>query len=300
MGAESPMPRLRPLIRSQSPIAEYDQRTAFTDAMIAPPYADDASLEFTAGDLPPPTLREGETSAGQAAALAVDTPTKGAPRAEASEITHHASSERRGQASVAGASAMAPGDTHEAGQSERIPAVPSMEEPRTNIPMVHPAEGSTSAKHRPKDGSGTRVSAKASLHSAEALPTESAPAAVPGRAPSTGEGTARPGPAAAPETGEAGRSGSGEARRAWSEQVSPAGFAVPAVVAGAAGSGALESGPRVIIDRLDIEIVPPAAAAPKENGDRKATVSRPRAPVSQIGPLSQTTASRHYLSLRYG
>lgn len=60
--------------------------------------------------------------------------------------------------------------------------------------------------------------------------------------------------------------------------------------------------PQVVIDRLEIEVVPPpAAAAPKPSGNprRESGAGRPQRPVSQIGPLSQSTASRHYLSLRY-
>jgi hypothetical protein len=61
--------------------------------------------------------------------------------------------------------------------------------------------------------------------------------------------------------------------------------------------------PQVVIDRLEIEVIAPsvatAAAKPSGKPDRKAGVLRPQRSVSQIGPLSQGTASRHYLSLRY-
>jgi hypothetical protein len=60
--------------------------------------------------------------------------------------------------------------------------------------------------------------------------------------------------------------------------------------------------PQVVIDRLEIEVVPlPQAAAPKLSGkpDRGAGAARPQRPISQIGPLTHSTASRHYLALRY-
>ena len=60
--------------------------------------------------------------------------------------------------------------------------------------------------------------------------------------------------------------------------------------------------PQVVIDRLEIEVVPPpTAASAKSSGkrDREAGATRPQRPGSQIGPLSQSTALRHYLSLRY-
>jgi len=60
--------------------------------------------------------------------------------------------------------------------------------------------------------------------------------------------------------------------------------------------------PQVVIDRLEIEVVPPPqVAAPKLSGkpDPEAGAARPQRPISQIGPLTHSTASRHYLALRY-
>lgn len=65
------------------------------------------------------------------------------------------------------------------------------------------------------------------------------------------------------------------------------------------------AGPRVVIDRLEIEIVPPSPAppppAPAGHDRGRATPKRPGAnrPVSKIGPLSDAMAASRALSLRY-
>ena len=59
---------------------------------------------------------------------------------------------------------------------------------------------------------------------------------------------------------------------------------------------------QVVIDRLEIEVVPPppqTASKPPAKSEPGMEAARPQRPVSKIGPLSQSTAFRHYLSLRY-
>lgn len=87
-------------------------------------------------------------------------------------------------------------------------------------------------------------------------------------------------------------------------EVAPGAIAVPRPVPVTIQRGEVSpaASPRVVIDRLEIEVVPPPPAMPpkpSEKSDRKSVAARPRRPVSQIGPLSPSTASRHYLSLRY-
>jgi hypothetical protein len=61
------------------------------------------------------------------------------------------------------------------------------------------------------------------------------------------------------------------------------------------------TGPRVVIDHLEIEVVPPAVSAekPVAKPARRREAARPRPLVSQIGPLTHSVASRHYLALRH-
>lgn len=59
------------------------------------------------------------------------------------------------------------------------------------------------------------------------------------------------------------------------------------------------SGPRVVIDRLDIEIVPPPPPQRRERRPEHGTRPRSRGPVSQIGPLSDPMAANRALSLKF-
>jgi hypothetical protein len=59
---------------------------------------------------------------------------------------------------------------------------------------------------------------------------------------------------------------------------------------------------QVVIDRLEIEVVPPApqpSPKPAAQSEQRMEAARPQRSVSKIGPLSPSTAFRHYLSLRY-
>ena len=74
-------------------------------------------------------------------------------------------------------------------------------------------------------------------------------------------------------------------------------LSMPAAVALSESSRA-----QVVIDRLEIEVVPPppqTAPKPPARSESGMEAARPQRPVSKIGPLSQSTAFRHYLSLRY-
>jgi hypothetical protein len=59
---------------------------------------------------------------------------------------------------------------------------------------------------------------------------------------------------------------------------------------------------QVVIERLEIEVVPPApqpSLKPAPQSEHRMEAARPQRSVSKIGPLSPSTAFRHYLSLRY-
>jgi hypothetical protein len=74
-------------------------------------------------------------------------------------------------------------------------------------------------------------------------------------------------------------------------------LSMPAAVAPSESSRA-----QVVIDRLEIEVVPPppqTAPKPPARSESGMEAARPQRSVSKIGPLSQSTAFRHYLSLRY-
>ena len=81
------------------------------------------------------------------------------------------------------------------------------------------------------------------------------------------------------------------------EEKSSQRLSMPAAVAPSESSRA-----QVVIDRLEIEVVPPppqTAPKPPARSESGMEAARPQRPVSKIGPLSQSTAFRHYLSLRY-
>jgi hypothetical protein len=81
------------------------------------------------------------------------------------------------------------------------------------------------------------------------------------------------------------------------EEKSSQRLSMPAAVAPSEPSRA-----QVVIDRLEIEVVPPppqTAPKPPARSESGMGAARPQRPVSKIGPLSQSTAFRHYLSLRY-
>jgi hypothetical protein len=291
-------PRLRPFIRSQSPIAENDQRIGLSEDFLSAPVGDQAPVPMAEATLesanPPPAV-----TSQPATPPSVETP-RSAPQVPSARLVQLRAIESPPATGVVGPRPTSPEplvqspavaassravlapQTHSdppTAQTARAPrqrgeVIASVEAPPATRRRISRQTGP--AKPEP-EGSAPRVSRITEVRSADE--------AVPEPVAQVAETASRAAAEVPPET---------ERHQPVPHAPRPPQPALPPEVE------ISPSGPRVVIDRLEIEVVPPPAPVkPEQASERTAPSSRPRRPVSEIGPLTQSTASRHYLALRY-
>lgn len=314
--ASAPVTRLRPFVRSRSPIAELDQRMSSADwGTPLPPLANPAPVQ---PDGPFPS--EAAPSHPTPARVASEADDAAPPRATlVTDVSAMPIQPAGARATPAGPASRAPltdtppvpsafvssprptnfmpplhrpvRATHPA---EREPGV----DERTGAAMISPA--AASAARRTASTSDREIAGVEPAPRGRAAPVSATLANAPRRAPNDAPAQLSPPhrqpviPARStphepsfPRAEDAARSIGLAAAAAFSPE------AIPPPAA---------TGPRVIIDRLQIDVVPPpspAAPKPALQPERGNGGARPRGPVSQIGPLSHGTTARHSFALRY-
>lgn len=316
----SPAPLLRPFIRSRSPIAENDQRIGISGWEFPMSSGGDEALPSDAAA--PENITQPVTRAGaRQSAAGRQNPTPNV-----------ASGPEPSESPAAPATMVVAPSRLASGEPKPFSPDPQSRQPVSGSAFEPKAHSKREILHqenelpgiRPKDDRRTVAAFVESKTSASTIPSQQSITSVEPPYPNgpglvarkqdppsdfkepPGEGLERvpiqlgPGRVVAPYAGEPGANlttTEASIARHDRENAPRVPFNMPAAVA------PLDSrAPQVVIDRLEIEVVPPpVAAAPKPSGkpDRESGAGRPQRPVSQIGPLSQSTASRNYLSLRY-
>jgi hypothetical protein len=298
-----PGARLRPFVRSRSPIAEFDQRLS-ADSWSTPLSPTPMAAESPGADLHPPPSTPPDLGAvarppdaapsvavqpGQAEAPPATTAREfGSVEARATRVSRN-----EGLAPTLPASPFPAGVTHTVPRPAARSVRPENTEPPgpVRIGAATIAASATTSLSRSAASPPAHDDSTMNLRSpvptrrtaetgepAHSSPRQSQPA-IPTSASPHASGASR--------EGERADLSSPTAPRALSPETIP----LPAA-----------AGPQVVIDRLQIDVVPPpppAAPATARSSRRAEAGARTRGPISQIGPLGQGPSTRHHLALRY-
>lgn len=307
---------LRPLVRSRSPIAENDQRIGMLAWSLSPPLPPDAASPNldTAGNESRQSLREDSTARSDPADATIDLqvePRPGSAAPPAAAAADHAQPEAfaldSNQPSLPATHPVSPRWTEDPDRTLTAPGVLAQDggpapivrvnepAPSSNVPEPEQIPGSTTAA-RPSSIPSARPRPGTTTNKQQPPPHSQAPFAN-HLADSESQVTETDANAAAASQPERPRALPSVAK----EQARESDSRLPLALPGLEGENDT-GGPQVVIDRLEIEVVLPQRPPdpqPSRRIDPKAGNAQPRAPISQIGPLSQSTASRHYLAMRY-
>jgi hypothetical protein len=314
-GGKGPAPTLRPFIRSRSPIAESDQRIGISEwevplsleegeGLPADPGVADDTTAAKAG-MPPAGLRQ--ASAKRPAVKPASEPLSARGETSGDTPIRPVSDETKPY-SLDSASKKPPVQSSRDRRENSGPQAPHRETEGPVIRRLHADSGGEGEHGDPSAvapisrQAATSVTPPSHQEPRLAERRHDPPSVVDEPTGRNLEGESRE-PAAPrvvppPKDQRMSRSPATETSMAGRrEDVSPARPSVPAAIPPGNSPPA-----QVVIDRLEIEVVPPAPQpSPKpaaQSGDRTEAV-RPQRSVSKIGPLSPSTAFRHYLSLRY-